>query len=74
MRTIDDVIPKVSDAFHFSILDAQSGFWQVDSMGQVTCSGDMFQEKMDKVFGNLDGLRMIPLSVARAKKSMISSY
>ena len=22
----------------------------------LTCSGDVFQEKMDKVFGNLDGL------------------
>ena len=30
VRTIDDVIPKVSGASHFSILDARGGFWQVD--------------------------------------------
>ena len=30
VRTKDDVIPKVSGASHFSILDARSGFWQVE--------------------------------------------
>ena len=30
VRTIDDVIPNVSGATHFSILDARSGFWQVE--------------------------------------------
>ena len=30
VRTIADVIPKVSRTSHFSILDAQSGFWQVE--------------------------------------------
>ena len=30
VRTIDDVIPKRSGASHFSILDARSGFWQVE--------------------------------------------
>ena len=29
VRTIDDVIPKVSGASHFSIFEARSGFWQV---------------------------------------------
>ena len=29
VRTIDDVIPKVSGASHFSILDSRSGLWQV---------------------------------------------
>ena len=78
VRTIDDVIPKVSGASHFSILDARSGFWQVELDDEsnklctfstpwgkyrgkrlpfgLSCSGDMFQEKMDNVFGNLDGL------------------
>ena len=78
VRTIDDVIPKVSGASHFSILDARSGFWQVELDDEssklctfstpwgkyrwkrlpfgLTCSGDVFQEKMDTVFGKLDGL------------------
>ena len=30
VRTIDDVLPKVSGTSHFSILDARSGFWQVE--------------------------------------------
>ena len=30
VRTIDDVIPKVSGTSHFSILDGRSGFWQVE--------------------------------------------
>ena len=30
VRTINDVIPKDSGASHFSILDVQSGFWQVE--------------------------------------------
>ena len=30
VRTIDDVIPKVSGTSHFSILDARNGFWQVE--------------------------------------------
>ena len=29
VRSIDDVMPKVSGASHFSILDARSGFWRV---------------------------------------------
>lgn len=78
MRTIDDVIPKVSGSTHFSILDARSGFWQVNLDEEssklctfntpwgkyrwtrltfgLTCSGDVFQEKMDLVFGKLEGL------------------
>ena len=78
VRTIDDVISKVSGSTHFSILDARSGFWQVnldeESSGLctfntpwgkyrwtrlpfgLTCSGDVFQEKMDIVFGKLEGL------------------
>ena len=78
MRTIDDVIPKVNGATHFSILDARSGFWQVNLDEEssrlctfntpwgkyrwtrlpfgLTCSDDAFQEKMDTVFGKLDGL------------------
>ena len=78
MRTIDYVIPKVSGASHFSILDARSGFWQVELDDEssklctfstpwgkyrwkrlpfgLTCRGDVFQEKMDTVFGKLDGL------------------
>ena len=78
VRTIDDVIPKVSGASHFSILGARSGFWQVELNDEsselctfstpwgtyrwkrlpfgLSCSGDMFKEKMDNVFGNLDGL------------------
>jgi len=78
VRTIDDVIPKVSGASHFSILDTPSGFWQVELddgsrklctfstpwgkyrwkrlLFGLTCSGDVFQEKMDTVFGKLDGL------------------
>ena len=78
VRTIDDVIPKVSGASHFKILDARSGFWQVELDDEssklctfstpwgkyrwkklpfgLTCSGDVFQEKMDTVFGKLDGL------------------
>ena len=71
-------IPKVRGTSHFSILDARSGFWQVELDDEsnklctfstpwgkyrwkrlpfgLTCSGDLFQEKMDNVFGNLDGL------------------
>ena len=30
VKTIDEVIPKVSVASHFSILDGLSGFWQVE--------------------------------------------
>ena len=30
VRTIDAVIPKISGATHFNILDARSGFWQVE--------------------------------------------
>ena len=75
VRTIDDVIPKVSGSTHFSILDARSGFWQVNLDEEssrlytpwgkyrwarlpfgLTCSGDVFQEKMDIVFGKLEGL------------------
>ncbi|KAL9950229.1 hypothetical protein ACROYT_G042702 [Oculina patagonica] len=78
VRTIDDVIPKVSGSTHFSILDARSGFWQVGLDEEssrlcifntpwgkhrwtrlpfgLTCSGDVFQEKMDMVFGRLEGL------------------
>lgn len=78
MRTIDDVIPKVSGSTQFSILDARSGFWQVNLDEEssklctfntpwgkyrwtrltfgLTCSGDVFQEKMDLVFGKLEGL------------------
>ena len=78
VRTIDDVIPKVSGSTHFSILDARSGFWQVSLDEEssrlctfntpwgkyrwtrlpfgLTCSGDVFQEKMDMVFGKLEGL------------------
>ena len=78
VRTIDDVIPKVSGASHFSILDARSGFWQVELDDEssklctfsnlwgkygwkklpfgFSCCRDMFQEKMDNVSGNLDGL------------------
>ena len=78
VRTIDDVIPKESGASHISILDARSGFWQVELDDKssklctfstpwgkytwkrlpfrLTCSGDVFQEKMDTVFGKLDGL------------------
>ena len=73
VRTIDDVIPKVSGSTQFSILDARSGFWQVNLDEEssrlctfntpwgkyrwtrlpfgFTCSGDVFQEKMDMVFG-----------------------
>ena len=29
VRSIDDIIPKVAGATHFSILDARSGYWQV---------------------------------------------
>ncbi|CAB3987537.1 Hypothetical predicted protein, partial [Paramuricea clavata] len=78
VRTIDDVIPKVSGATHFSILDARCGYWQVELDEEssrlctfntpwgkyrwnrvpfgLTCSGDIFQEKMDATFGKLDGL------------------
>ena len=78
VRNIDDVISKVSGASHFSILDARSGFRQVELDDESSklctfstpwgkyrwkrlpfgrsCSGDMFQEKMDNVFGNLYGL------------------
>lgn len=81
VRTIYDAILKVSGASHFRILDARSGFWQVDFDDKsskvctfstpwgnyrwerlpfgLTCSGDVFQEKMDNVFGNLDGLSCI---------------
>ena len=78
VRTIDDVIPKVSGSTHLSILDAPGGFWQVNLdekssrlctfntpwgkyrwtrlLFSRTCSGDVFQEKMDMVFGKLEGL------------------
>ena len=78
VRTIDEVIPKVSGASDFSILDARSGFLQVELDDEssklctfstpwgkyswkrlpfgLTCSGDVFQEKMDTVFGKRDGL------------------
>ena len=81
VRTIHDVIPKVGGASHFSILDAQSGFWQVELDDEsstfctfstpwdkyrwkrlpfgLTCSGDVFEEKMNNVLGNLDGLNGI---------------
>ena len=81
MRIIDNVIFKVSGALHFSILDAHSGFWQVEldedssklctfntPWGRywwkmlpfgLTCSGDVFQGKMDTVFRMLDGLSRI---------------
>ena len=32
VRIIDGIIPKVSGASHFSILDSLSGFWQVNLM------------------------------------------
>ena len=78
MRTIDDVIPKVSGSTHLSILDASSGFSQVNInekssrlcifnspwgkyiWKRLPCGlariGDVFQEKMDMVFGKLEGL------------------
>ena len=78
IRTLDDVIPKVSGATHFSILDARSGYWQVKIDEEssklctfntpwgkyrwtrlpfgLTCSGDVFQEKMDYTFGKLKGV------------------
>ncbi|XP_041362849.1 uncharacterized protein K02A2.6-like [Gigantopelta aegis] len=78
VRTIDDVIPKVSGATHFSILDARNGYWQVDIDEEssklctfntpwgkylwtrlpfgLTVSGDVFQKKMDTVFGKVNGL------------------
>lgn len=77
-RTIDDVIPQVSGATHFSILDARSGYWQVQLDEEssklctfstpwgkyrwnrlpfgLTCSGDIFQEKMDSTFAQTEGL------------------
>lgn len=77
-RTVDDVIPQVSSSTHFSILDARSGYWQVQLDEEssklctfstpwgkyrwnrlpfrLTCSGDVFQEKMDTVFGDIDGV------------------
>ncbi|KAK3735267.1 hypothetical protein QZH41_001046 [Actinostola sp. cb2023] len=83
VRSVDDVIPKVSGATHFSILDARSGYWQVKLDEEssklctfnttsfntpwgkyrwtrlpfgLTCSGDVFQEKMDYTFGGLKGV------------------
>ena len=78
VRSVDDIIPKVAGATHFSILDARSGYWQVKIDEEssklctfntpwgkyrwtrlpfgLTCSGDVFQEKMDSVFGSLDGV------------------
>ena len=78
VRTFGDVITQVSDATHFSLLDARSGFWQVelDDGSSRLCmfntpwgkcwwswlpfrlivSGDVFQEKMDLVFGELEGV------------------
>ena len=38
VRTIDDIIPKVSGASHFSILDSLSGFWQVNLMTKAANS------------------------------------
>ena len=29
-QTIDDIIPKVANATHFSVLDARSGYWMVE--------------------------------------------
>ena len=99
--TIHDVIPKVSGASHFSILDARSGFWQVELDDEssklctlstpwgkyrwkrlpfgLSCSGDMFKEKMDNVFGNLDDLSGIANDTfvyytARAKQGIIGTY
>ena len=78
VRMIDNAIPKVSGSTHSSILDAHSGFWQVNLDEEssrlctfntpwgkyrwttlpfcLTCSGDVFQEKLDVVFGKLEGL------------------
>ena len=78
VRSVDDVIPKVGGATHFSILDARSGYWQVKLDEEssklctfntpwgkyrwtrlpfgLTCSGDVFQEKMDSIFGDLGGV------------------
>ena len=78
VRTINDVIPKVSGASHFSILDALRRFWKVKRDDEssrrctsstpwgkyrwkrlpfgLTCSGDVFQERMKNVFGKLDCL------------------
>lgn len=78
VRSIDDVIPKVTGTTHFSILDARSGYWQVKIDEEssklctfntpwgkyrwtrlpfgLTCSGDVFQEKMDSIFGSLEGV------------------
>ena len=78
VRSVDDIIPKVAGATHFSILDARSGYWQVKIDEEssklctfntpwgkyrwtrlpfgLTCRGDVFQEKMDSVFGSLDGV------------------
>ena len=33
VRSVDDIIPKVAGATHFSILDARSGYWQVNIDG-----------------------------------------
>ncbi|KAK3753002.1 hypothetical protein QZH41_016302, partial [Actinostola sp. cb2023] len=45
VKSVDDIIPKVSGATHFNGLP----------LG-ITCSGDVFQEKMDYTFGGLKGV------------------
>ena len=76
VRSIDDVIPQVSGSTHFTIIDAISGYLQVQLDEEssrlftnntpwgkcrwtrlpfrLTYSGDVFEEKMDSVFGPVD--------------------
>ena len=52
VRAIDDVIPKVSGASHFSILGARSGFWQVElddeSSKLLDCEQSLFFFRFSK--------------------------
>ena len=99
VRTMNDVIPKVSGASHFSILDARRRFWKVkrdDDRSRrctsstpcgkyrwkrlpfgLTYSGDVFQDRIENVFGKLDCLSGIAddtFIYGKVNKGMINTY
>ena len=49
VRSVDDIIPKVAGATHFSILDARSGFWQVKIDEESSMQAVHFQHALGEV-------------------------
>ena len=77
MPTLEDILPKLSGAKFFSILDARGGYWNVKlykassllttfntPFGRyrynrlpfgLSLSQDVFQERIDNIFGDIPG-------------------